>query len=146
MQISLNPANVAERLSNAVSHATQQLNGHMHQRCADMKQLQQDIQSGNVAGSKQELDAIQKLNDQIKTEQAGLKDLHGDISQVKTDFSTRKHHLADLKSAIQAGDKAAAHKAFAAIQNIQKQIQTDLADAKSGRQQLPPGVSWSQFA
>jgi hypothetical protein len=79
--------------------------GYFQQRRADLKQLSQDLESGNLSGAQQDYTSLQSLA------QSGP--FGGDAFQV----SGRQQDFAAIGTALQSGNISAAQQAFAQLQS-----------------------------
>ena len=84
----------------------QQSPGYFHQRRVDLRQLSQDLQSGNLTAAQQDFNSIQTLA------QGGP---FASGNAFKT--SQRQQDFAAIGQALQAGDVAGAQQAFAQLQS-----------------------------
>jgi len=99
---------------------SQASSGYFQQRRADLQQLSQDLQSGNLSAAQQDFANIQSLA------QSGP--FGGDAFKV----SGREQDFAAIGQALQAGDLAGAQQAFAQLQSTFPQ---------NGQQLDPPPVA-----
>ena len=81
--------------------------GYYHQRRADLRQLSQDLKSGNLTAAKQDYAAIQTLA------QTGPSASNGNAFAV----SLRQQEFNAIGTALQSGDVAGAQQALTSLQN-----------------------------
>ena len=81
--------------------ALDQLPAYFHQRATDLKQLGQDLQSGNLSGAQQDYSSIQTLaqNGPLPNGEAFV-------------LSWRQQDFSNVGSALQSGDVSGAQQAF----------------------------------
>ena len=105
----------------SANFSSQQSSGYFQQRRADLQQLSQDLQSGNLSAAQQDFGSIQTLA------QSGP--LGGDAFKV----SARQQDFTALGQALQSGDVAGAQQAFAQLQST--------FQPQHGAQQDPPSTA-----
>ena len=110
--------------------------GYFHQRRADLRQLSQDLQSGNLAAAQQDFNSIQTLA------QGGPFASSGNAFSL----SSRQQDFAAIGTALQAGDVAGAQQALTQLQSTFKHQSGTLDPVPTAATGSPSGSGVSVVA